>query len=176
MTKFYTGIGSRQVPSDIYGIMSHLGMRLGELGFVLRSGAAQGSDEAFEMGAIHRSHPTEIYLPWRGFNGHVGGFSKPSPAAFEMAATVHPAWGILTPGVKALHARNCHQVLGYELDTPSEFVVCWTPDGCTSEATRTPKTGGTATAIVLAERHGIPVYNLRNKGTYEAFVERHMKD
>jgi hypothetical protein len=29
--------------------------------------------------------------------------------------TFHPAWSRLTRGVRALHARNCHQVLGADL-------------------------------------------------------------
>lgn len=61
-------------------------------------------------------------------------------------------------------ARNGHQVLGATLDQPVSFVLCWTPDGAESEAQRTRDTGGTGQAIALASRHGIPVFNLANRG------------
>lgn len=43
---------------------------------------------------------------------------------------------------------------------PAAFVVCWTPDACETEAARGRDTGGTGQAIALADRHGIPVFNL----------------
>jgi hypothetical protein len=54
------------------------------------------------------------------------------------------------------------------------FVVCYTADGCESEATRNSDTGGTATAIVLADRAGAPVFNLAQADAEKrlrAFVE-----
>lgn len=120
-----------------------------------------GADSAFERGAGPMS---VIYLPWRGYNGRWGmrnAVDVSTMAAYEMAASVHPAWSALGAGAKAMHARNCQQIFGWNLDDPSHFVVCWTPDGCEDESTRTRGTGGTATAIVLAARHGIPVFNLQ---------------
>lgn len=78
-----------------------------------------------------------------------------------MAEETHPAWSRLTPTARLLHARNTGQVLGAQCDRPSAFLVCWTPDGCISAQTRTRATGGTATAIVIAAQHGVPVFNLR---------------
>jgi len=69
--------------------------------------------------------------------------------------------------VRKLHARNCFQVLGAGLTTPSRFVVCWTPDGAETEQERSRETGGTATAIVLAARRGIPVINLQRDDAME---------
>ena len=68
-----------------------------------------------------------------------------------MAAKFHPNWNRLSKGAKALHARNCHQVLGSDLSTPSEFIVCWRQN-----------TGGTMQAVRIAEHYGIRVYNLAN--------------
>ena len=160
MSKFYTGVGSRQTPEDILDHMLAMGGQFARAGWTLRSGAAEGADSAFEDGAQHDG-PMEIYLPWAGFNGRkVARLQMPSLQAYEVAANTHPAWGQLKPGAKALHARNAHQVLGHDLNTRSRFVVCWTPDGCESPAERTEKTGGTATAIVIAYAYGIPVFNL----------------
>lgn len=60
---------------------------------------------------------------------------------------------------ECFHARNCHQVLGANLDSPVDFVLCWTPGGAT--------TGGTATAIKLARKHNIPVINMATEGWRE---------
>ena len=61
---------------------------------------------------------------------------------------------------QALMARNVHQILGSDLRSPVDFVACWTPDGCESEGERSRTTGGTGQAIALADRWGIPIYNL----------------
>lgn len=160
MTHFYTGVGSRETPQVILDRMAAGAAKLAIAGYVLRSGGADGADTAFENGSDGIAH---IYLPWPGFNGRQSVRDRPCERAFELAATIHPAWSHLSAGARALHARNCHQVLGDDLSTPSDFLVCWTPDGCERETDRTRATGGTATAIVLADRHHIPVFNLRNE-------------
>lgn len=159
MTRFYTGVGSRETPDDVMAQIREVSAKLALFGYAVRSGGAHGADTAFAEGAGDESH---IYLPWRGFKSGAARSDAPSIDAYRMAATVHPAWAQLSRGARALHARNCHQVLGDDLQTPSIFLVCWTADGCSSERTRTRKTGGTATAIVLADRNDIPVFNLRD--------------
>lgn len=168
--RFYTGIGSRETPEDMLDAMVELAQRLMRAGYTLRSGHAPGADSAFEAGAGGAAH---IYLPWPAFNGSTQFRQRTRPTwdAYDMAKTVHPKWNSLVGGARALHARNCHQVLGDDLKTPSEFVVCWTKDGCEHEAARSRDTGGTGTAIVLASRHGIPVFNLRNPGRREDLTE-----
>lgn len=59
--------------------------------------------------------------------------------------------------------RNVYQVLGYTLDIPSEFVICYTPDGCKHHKDRTNKTGGTGLAISVASKNNIPIINLGNE-------------
>jgi hypothetical protein len=75
-----------------------------------------------------------------------------------MAAEHHPAWDRLGRGPRALHARNCHQILGRDLNDPASFVVCWTPDGATTQPG--PATGGTGQALRIAASHSIQVFNL----------------
>lgn len=48
--------------------------------------------------------------------------------------------------------RNTYQVLGPDLKTHSEFVLCWTPSGRGE--------GGTGQAIRIARAYHIPVYDL----------------
>lgn len=147
----YTGVGSRRTPPAVLAQMQRVAAELAREGFVLRSGAAPGADQAFEMGADGHK---QIFIPWSGFEGRAitDAVYLPSDAARAAAPHFHPAWGKLTRGAQALHARNLHQVLGPDLDAPSEFLICWTPGGRV--------TGGTATAIRVAQKHGVPVYNL----------------
>lgn len=163
--RFYTGIGSRETPEPVLEQMRSLAVALAQAGFTLRSGGADGADAAFEQGArtVPGAH-MQIYLPWHGFNGNPSPLYTVEPRAVDVARRLHPAWHRLSPAARKLHGRNCYQVLGLLLDTPSRLLVCWTADGCESAHTRTAKTGGTGTAIALAERHGVPVFNLGKPG------------
>jgi len=143
---YYTGIGSRKTPPDFQDYFSNLAVVLEASGYTLRSGAADGADAAFEKHVTKK----EIYLPWRGFNNHP---SHLHPANFctdapEIAESIHPNWDRLTPTVRKLHLRNVYQVLGRDLQTPSSFVISWTPGAA--------DVGGTRTALVLAKRRNIP--------------------
>lgn len=162
----WTGVGSRSAADDnaVMLRLEQLSTLLTINGGVLRSGGADGADDAFETGwnnAWFNTDPynrtnmkCEIFLPWKGFNGHSSPLytSDPHPKALEIASQIHPKWSALALPVKKLHARNIHQVLGENLDQPSDIVVCWTPEGETK--------GGTRTAIVCAEQNGIPVVNV----------------
>ncbi|NVZ11741.1 hypothetical protein HW932_21060 [Allochromatium humboldtianum] len=132
-------------------------------GYTLRSGAANGADCAFEAG----SDRCEIYLPWPGFNGHESERHHLSDEAMRLAEQLHPAWAQLSPAARKLMARNGYQILGADLRSPVDFVVCWTPDGSQTEAERSRLTGGTGQAIALADRWGIPVFNLARPGALE---------
>ena len=144
--QYYTGIGSRQADETVCSAMTETAKLLDSCGYTLRSGGADGADLAFEKGALNK----EIWVPWKGFNSNESNLT-PSKEAFDIAKTVHPVWFKLSQAAQKLHARNCHQVLGNDLKTPSLFLLCWTPDG--------KITGGSATAINLAIRYNIPVFN-----------------
>lgn len=143
----------------------------------LRSGGAPGADTAFETGVAKAKGYMDIYLPWKGFNKNASPLYGVCAAALEMASRVHPAWNALvkdgsypSAGQK-LHARNCYQVLGKDLNRPSLFVVCWTPDGAETSASRQRTTGGTGTAIALGDRNGVPVFNLQKPGRGHDLLE-----
>lgn len=62
--KYYTGIGSRDISPDTYQLLVDIGERMAEKGYVLRSGGAQGADQAFQEGACKVDpDKTEIWLP-----------------------------------------------------------------------------------------------------------------
>lgn len=70
----------------------------------------------------------------------------------RIASEVHPAWDKCNEWARGMHSRNCHQILGYDLKSPVDAVVCWTPKGNVQ--------GGTATAMRIAMKYNIPVFNL----------------
>ncbi len=158
----YTGIGARDAPADICAVAEELGYHLGLAGWTVRSGAADGMDKGFEVGALRAGAPVELSLPWKGYNRSDSPHFAVTQEALNLAATLHPRWSDLSSGIRKMHASSCYQTLGRDLESPSAFSICWTEDGCESEKTRTQRTGGTATGIVLADRNGIPLYNLRN--------------
>ena len=70
----------------------------------------------------------------------------------RIASEVHPAWDRCNEWARGMHSRNCHQILGYDLQSPVDAVICWTPDGKIQ--------GGTSTALKLSMKYNIPVFNL----------------
>lgn len=164
MAMYYAGIGSRSTPPDVLELMIGIGARLAEQGYVLRSGHAEGADQAFEEGAGGQA---EIYLPWHTFNDDVPVWGKrfvpPTHDAMMMARHHHPAWDRLSQAAQKLHARNSHQVLGYTLDRPSKFIICWTP-GASAK-------GGTGQAIRIARYYKLRVFDLAD-ATVRARLER----
>ena len=158
--KIYAGIGSRETPEPIQKLMFKIASILARKGYTLRSGAAEGADTAFELGCVSAGGKKEIWLPWKGFNDHEDTGLYPNPGHFAKAEIALEHWGRLSQGAKRLHARNVGQVLGANIETPVDFVLCWTPDGATTRSECTSKTGGTATAIKLASDSNIPVINL----------------
>lgn len=152
MTKYYAGIGSRSTPPWHLSEMVHIAKVLGTKGYVLRSGGAEGADKAFEAGCDWVCGAKEIYRP-----------SDANDAAIKLLKEVivelnakHgesiPMPQAMKQYVRALLARNMMQILGKNLATPVDFVVCYTEGG--------HMTGGTRYAICLAQMRNIPVYNL----------------
>jgi len=170
---YYTGIGSRKTPDKVLNLMSDIAyIYYIFLGSTLRSGGADGADKAFEAGCdkAHKNNGVnslkEIYLPWKGFNNREGIIASDLPnwmEATDIMCSIHPKTQALTQGAWKLHTRNIYQILGKDLNIPSHQVICWTPN---CEAI-----GGTRTALVLADRYEIPIYNLANPIVFNGFTD-----
>lgn len=175
--KYYAGIGSRKCPPHILTVMSEFAKYAAELNYCVNSGGADGADTAFEHAALSVSGCCQIFLPWPGFNGHKNTdfcdvpFQNPKPEAFDVAANIHPNWKNLKHSIRCLVARNMHQVLGWNLNNPVDFIICWTPDGAETKQQYSQKTGGTGSAIALADSWGIPVFNLFNPSRLDDVLE-----
>lgn len=124
----------------------------------------------------------EAYLPWKGFSDihedtvHIVTPELPNyNEAVEIASTIHPTWNRLGRGAKALHARNVYQVLGLDLNTPSCplcglnevqqaqpascVLFCYAQPTKNKQGIVTGVKGGTNTAVQLAMKHNIQIYN-----------------
>lgn len=169
--KYYTSVGSRECPKSIADRFVEVCKRLANENYILRSGGADGIDSYSEFGCDLGCGEKEIYLPFKGFNQNESFLHLDNEEIFgieilekslNLVKDIHPAFDKLTKTSCLLHQRNIHQILGQDLQTPSEFVICYTWNG--------KAVGGTATAMNLAKRLGIPVYNFYNDGV-EKFIE-----
>lgn len=147
----YAGIGARKTPKEFLTYMNVLGQFMASEGHTLRSGGATGADKAFEQGCDAQQGNKEIYLPWKGFNGNPSELYGTTREARILAGEFHPNWPNVGPTGRDFMGRNCYQVLGQDLETPTNFVICWTPNG--------KVIGGTGQALRMANYYEIPVLN-----------------
>lgn len=177
----YTGIGSRETPAEVVGVMEDAAFRLARIGFVLRSGKAAGADAAFQRGAQRfEGAKCEIFIPWRGFAGGDGlvstwdisldavdkQFPENAEMRWEWVKEVHGGWERLSQGARKLHERNIHQLFGADLGNAylnqSKFVLYYA-----LETKKGDPKGGTATAVNLAKKQGIRTLNLLHDKNHE---------
>jgi hypothetical protein len=148
----YAGIGSRETPVPELIKIRALGQSYARQGMLLRSGGARGADNAFESGCDLEGGPKEIFTP-----------EMASYDAIIMASLFHTKWEGMPDGIQALLARNCMVILGGDLKTPVDLVVCWTPNG--------EEIGGTGHALRIARHHGISIVNLGSPKEEKAKLE-----
>ena len=169
MNRKYAGIGSRTAPENILEIMAKIARELAIKGWTLRSGRAQGADQAFEYGCDTCRGQKEIFLPWPSFPG-AGHYDYTEPFSVPNVLLSGPTdlaidlcrqtlgserfWGMPQSWQK-LHARNVHQVLGAVVDDPVDCVICWAPP-----MGPTKVKGGTNTAWQVARNYKVKCYNL----------------
>ncbi len=163
----FAGIGSQDITELEGYTMMNLSRELTRKRR-LYTGRADGSDFAFELGALCAT----IWLPWEGFNHSnsncifetvVAGATWDGISAIE---EFHPHPGKLKQSGLNLMSRNWHQVMGDENHVKVDFVVC-----CAEPFGRWQVRGGTGQAIRIAHHHGIPAFNIRKKRWREELDE-----
>lgn len=182
--KIVTFVGSRNTPAKIIKKYSIVTEVLAEEGVILRSGNAHGFDQVLYNILVENR---EIYLPHSRFGRPLENSTNVYTPRFDFAnykqaeeivRELHPNKNLKPTQMRYL-ARDVYQVLGKDLNTPSDVVFCWTEDGAYTLEQLTTDTGGTAMAIRVAIHYGIPVVNLNAEGTkiqdkdYLEFVSRH---
>lgn len=182
----YTLIGSRDTPSSAQKVLIDFSYEAASRGYIGRSGAADGADKCLEIGVknymtdngisgMSRDKYMEIYLPKNGFmnrNKHRAGYYDVSTFdnkedALAIAENLHPAWDRCSEMAKMLHGRNPYQILGRDLNTPSDFVVLW---GKLENMNNPLVKGGTRTGMRLALQYNIPVYNINTLEGLERII------
>lgn len=122
------------------------------LKIILRSGGANGADSIAEHSF---SGERQIILPWKGFNGKHAGeiIYNDDKEASDLVNQMHPASGRLSQDARRFLERDVWQILGppNQQRKKTDIIVCWIEPG---------RTGGTAFARNIAERFGIPVFNV----------------
>lgn len=179
---YYTGVGSRKTYDSVNQLLGNVAKELANRGIILRSGGARGSDTAFHNGSLKsfENQMPEIYIPKNGYNGlykspharsSVYSLNDIDPElvaiATEIAARIHPKWSRCDEYARLLHIRNIFQVLGLDLKSPSQFLVCWA--SYTDNRKFTPE-GGTRTAWKVAVENDLPCFNLKNRKQYDDFT------
>lgn len=189
-TKTITGIGSRSSDPSfkkykpfkneelIRFIMINAGLYFQELGYSLRSGDAIGSDRYFAEN--FDDDRKEIYRPLNKLKNntrtHIFNYNEEDwKLALEVIKLIHPGFSYLNDYSIALHARNVFQVLGSNLDNKSKFILAYTPDGAKRYEDCSSKTGGTGTAIKIADLLDIPVFNLSIDNDLERLLDAYSK-
>lgn len=148
---FYAGIGQRKVPKSVRSHMTSLAKRLNNMNFTLRSGDAEGSDQAFQAGAgrnasIFKTSSNDSVS--ESATGNVTFFDKMSnaerKAAYDSVARLNPSGSS-----QDSFARDYFKVIGTGGLVDSAFIACYA-----NESDRE-----SWQAIRVARERGIPVFN-----------------
>ena len=185
-------IGSRQLEQkqeyfDDIELCYNVCMRLAQLGVTFTSGlceigmdgiAQKAYSKAVDLGLAKESQ-FEVYVADQ-YNIRRSTLPRKHLAVVRnkdliaeterIASEVHPAWDKCNEWARGMHSRNCHQILGYDLQSPVDAVICWTPDG--------KMVGGTRTALLLAQDAGIPIFNLgiKDKESVLQSIKKFLED
>jgi len=155
----YAGIGTRNLGPNEFALIGEIATYLYELGYVMYSGNAAGSDHAFASGC--RGYGVN-FLPSKSFNSFLRtpalGIAQISDEAYESVNKFHPAPNRLSTFAHKLMARNYQQVRGLWELPPVDLVIC-----CANEVDGEVQ-GGTGQAIRIAKHFGIPHINIRADG------------
>lgn len=148
-SRYWAGVGSRATPLSIQTMMSIISSHLLREEMILRSGNANGADQAFAMGCPLSM--VDIYTA-----------KDATPESIDHAKQYHPNWTACSPYARRLHARNSMIILGRDLSTPVEFCICYTDNG--------KEIGGTGQAIRVCKEYQIPVYNMGDQNCLNSFL------
>ena len=163
-SKYFTGIGSSVTPKEICSLMSLIGKKLDERGWILRSGGAIGADLAFEKFVKNKY----IYTV-KNFDFSESNYSF---CKTELSSVWDKKLNFddYNSYCQILLMRDINQVLGSVKTSTehSKFLIAWTK----SENYNDSSIGGSRIAIRCALKYGIKVYNLVNKATLEMIKKR----
>lgn len=185
-------VGSRDVPLDILELMIRIGRTFTDLGVMISSGDAFGSDRAGWYGAKQSRKYSEvgarIYLTesWRNrkrvelnpFFMIAEDYPETWQQAKVMASSARGNFNGLNDYGIALHTRNVYQIFGHNLDELIRAIVYYAkPVG---DVKNEVVKGGTNTAVRLAVNAEVPtrinLYTQEGQDWAYKFLEKWEQD
>jgi effector-binding domain-containing protein len=152
----YVGTGNKDIPPNIAEIFKRLAKELHELGYILRTGCLDGTEQVLESCDVAK----EVHIPWKGFNDRDTKFSYVAPEAKILAARYQPGYDGLKPVIQAFLAKNVRLVMGQNVKSPALFALIWSEDAAETVQEKSVKTGSVGHVIVIASLLKIPIFNL----------------
>ena len=122
-------IGSREISTETKVYLEYVGLYYASRGCTIVTGNAQGSDQAYALGAnTVDPNLVELWLPWPSYEqkavlegNTIHLVDEATRADWVLAERCHPAWAKLNDPVRRLMVRNAMIV------STSQLVVAW-PD------------------------------------------------
>lgn len=148
--------GNENLPEHPAMIIARIVPLFEKLGFTIRSGGLNGTDEMVEKVASK----TELHLPFKGFNKKESTSQFSNEICKEFARRVDPNIDDLSKVPKAILEKNPRLLFGRYLTAPVQLAIVWSPDGCERHHETTPRSGNAGHIVKLATSSGIPVINL----------------
>lgn len=164
--KAYAAIGSRSLSPLQIALCRKVGVVMAQKGWTLHTGAAQGADQAYAVGALTAGGRVMLHLPWdtyerkwvaearSRFPSKVRSQAVESSPHYHKAESsvfvFHPAAEHLSRSVILLHARNYNIICPSGDDQAVGFVVAFPG----------PRGGGTIQGVRVADCLGVPVVRL----------------
>lgn len=185
--KTYAGVGSRETPVEVGHKMVVYAQRLAKLNYVMVSGGARkkrdapdnvvSADHVFEHAVAQVKGKMIIYRAYVNKFIPCGDAIVRIPDEAQMAKAekfirkhrIISWFDKMSSWAKLLHQRNYYQIVqenGHKVD----FVISYSVIGEDGEPS-----GGTRTAIKIAEKMGIKVYNLY-RPMDEVMLEQHISE
>ncbi|PJE80084.1 hypothetical protein CI610_00941 [invertebrate metagenome] len=173
MTRYWTGVGSRQAPEAMKRFCQLVATHLTQNSYFLRTSNLDGINQSFSAGVVFNRQECFLLEP-ASYGNHHGVYVHDSSARMSVMALfdryhLHGYWQemLYSRGNRfgiAMHMASVFALLGADPDDSScysRFVICWTPDGsCSANESSRAKTGQTRVVIRLADYLHIPVFNL----------------
>ncbi|QPB12418.1 hypothetical protein [Providencia phage PSTCR6] len=167
--KKITLIGSREVPSNIAKYQKIIGKKLSSLGVQGFSGDAKGSDKNF---LLHYSENLRTIIKpekapnLKGFYSFDSFDQNIKDKARKIVEVFCPDLSSKSVIAQKLLTRNAFQVLGLDLESPTDAVLFYAPEDKYGNVK-----GGTRVAVRIARAKGIPTFNMYDQKTLDKILK-----
>lgn len=155
---------------------------LSKKGYVYRCDAGSNDEIANSLTTLE-DVKVEAYLPFKKFNEDLADEAtlvNKYELPFKYAAGIYgQKFNERKPGARAVFAAKVMAALGKDCDNPVDFLLCYSPSGTEFFDHKVKpdysKVGTLSFYIRLAQKAGIPVFNIKNKSSIENLIDTYIK-